>query len=108
MEKEIIRSLSKYPADQLELLEEYLQKRKRMGELIDNDLLIVHISLLCRSDEEDDQNRLMKSLLIYEYPLEACFEICRFYDKKDACAFIEEKTGNFVSSVKIKIEVILR
>lgn len=50
-EKSVIKYLSVYPKLQMEYLERIINARKN-GELIDNDLLLIHIELLCKEENE--------------------------------------------------------
>jgi len=50
-EKNVIKYLTAYPKLQIEYLERILNAREN-GEFIDNDLLLVHIELLCKEENE--------------------------------------------------------
>ena len=50
-EKSVIKSLSTQPKLQMEYLERIINSREN-GEFIDNDLLLVHIELLCKDESE--------------------------------------------------------
>lgn len=51
LEKSVIKSLSLHPRLQMEYLERIINSRES-GEFIDNDLLLVHIELLCKDENE--------------------------------------------------------
>ena len=50
-EKSVIKYLAAYPKLQMEYLDRIINNREN-GEFIDNDLLIVHIELLCKEENE--------------------------------------------------------
>lgn len=50
-EKNVIKYLAAYPRLQMEYLERIINAREN-GEFIDNDLLLIHIELLCKEENE--------------------------------------------------------
>ena len=54
-EKLVIKSLATQPKLQMEYLERIINARES-GEFIDNDLLLVHIELLCKDENETKVN----------------------------------------------------
>lgn len=50
-EKNIVKYLAANPKLQMEYLERIINSREN-GEYIDNDLLLIHIELLCKDDNE--------------------------------------------------------
>jgi hypothetical protein len=103
LETQLILGLGSHPEIQIEILEKVLDRRK-VGEKFDNELLALHISLLCQSKDPQDRHKIMHNLKTYEYPLETCLQILKQYDAKDAAAFIEEKGGNHSGALEIRIE----
>lgn len=52
-EKKAILQLAQWPALQLELLGKILEERKN-GTAVDNELLVLNISLLCKMERKDE------------------------------------------------------
>lgn len=63
-EKSVIKYLAPYPKLQIEYLEKILLNRKK-GEYVDDDLLIMHIELLCKDPNEEKVLSLINFIIIY-------------------------------------------
>ena len=62
-------SLAPQPEVQLEYLEKMLEGREQ-GEEIDNSLLVLHVDLLCRSQDKKNKKRVVDELKNNNYPLD--------------------------------------
>ena len=115
-EETVVMSLASEPEVQLEYLEKMLEGREQ-GDTSDK-MLNLHIELLCQLKDTKGpngkrrRNNILQALQSNYYPQDACLEICKKYQIKEAWAYLERKRGgpagmtqaiNLQFEVKIKI-----
>jgi len=104
-EKAVILKLGRKPDVQLQFLEKIVHSSKSF---IDDELIELHIKLLCESPDEEHHKRVLPELEAYgRYP-PACLEIVKAHKMKEAWAFLEEKLGSangILVAIDLRFEV---
>ena len=99
-EGDAIKLLEGNPTLQLEFLKEILAQRDQ-GKKIPEDLLVLHIKLLCQLAPKKVAEEVRK----YKYPADACLKICREYNVKGGLAFFLEEVGRTMEALTVSLEV---
>lgn len=99
--------LDKSPDIQLEFIEKLTQTSRGL-DVFDDNMITLHIKLLCQSKSKAKRKRVLFELSEYErYPKE-CLSICKTYKVKDAWAFLEENVGTpeaIINTLDLRFEV---
>jgi hypothetical protein len=98
-EEEVISKLGMYPDLQLEYVQNILKKEREEGNKPDKDMLLLHINLLCKLQ----QNLIIEELRANEYPLDLILEITRSAKLEHITAYILERLGSVQEAVQIHL-----
>eukprot|EP01016_Furgasonia_blochmanni_P053734 TRINITY_DN8740_c0_g1_i4.p1 TRINITY_DN8740_c0_g1~~TRINITY_DN8740_c0_g1_i4.p1 ORF type:complete len:680 (-),score=183.53 TRINITY_DN8740_c0_g1_i4:180-2135(-) len=102
-EKKVILGLASNPQMQFEYLRQMmLEREKDKNVKIDNELLILHIELLCRLYPKD----VVPALKQYDYPLDDCLNVCSKYKNDDARAYLLERTGAVFEALQLHLDLL--
>lgn len=96
-----VKILEGSPRLQLNYLKGILSERDE-GVNIPDELLILHIKLLCQLYPKQVMEEAKKN----DYPIEACLQLCREYSIPNGLAFFLEKAGNVSEALDITLDVI--
>lgn len=101
--------LEKSPVIQLEFLDKLAQQYARSPEVFDENMIAIHIKLLCEADDSLKlKKKVLEQLKAYERYPPICLQICSQYNVKDAWAYLEEKSGSkeaIMKSIALRFEI---
>ena len=104
----IVNSLQDNPELQLKYLGEKLENESTISLKEDNpEEIQLYIKLLCNSRRKNQKKKLLNKLQVFEqfYKLDEILSLCKSGNIKDAQAFLEERSGNIPTAVRLGIEV---
>jgi hypothetical protein len=100
-EKNIVVKLQAYPELQLEYIEHVLRDREE-GKKIDNEVLTIHIQLLC----QQHPHRILQEVQKWDYPLDEALRLCKQHGVMDATAYLLERTGAIEEALAMHVRIL--
>ena len=104
-EGDAIKLLEGSPNLQLEFLKGVLAQAEDEDEdeqeEVPEDLLVLHIKLLCQLEPKSVAEEVKKR----RYPVDPCLRVCREYNVKGGLAFFLEKAGDNMEALDLLLDV---
>ncbi|CAK74123.1 unnamed protein product (macronuclear) [Paramecium tetraurelia] len=100
--KQAIVKLDNHPNFKLYLLNQIIQDSRNKNEIIDKQIMISYIRLLCKHHPQDVYDELQFG----DFPQEDCMIICKEYKIMKGVAFLKERSGCLQEALDIYFDVI--
>ncbi|CAD8189706.1 unnamed protein product [Paramecium octaurelia] len=100
--KQAIVKLDNHPNFKLYLLNQIISDSRKKNEIIDKQIMISYIRLLCKHHPEDVYDELQHG----DFPQEDCMIICKEYKIMKGVAFLKERSGCLQEALDIYFDVI--